>query len=493
MIKSKKILLTFVFLPLSIFVSCKNDSESSSPEKAQNQTVQLDSTTRADKGGSGVMLQGFTWSSPNKNGDWYATISKNADEIKDTFEYVWYPPASDCTDTTGNGYLPRRLNLLTQKESSKVPYYGSEGDLKKSIQDIKPAKAIEDVVINHRCGTTGWGDFTEPSWDKNFSAICSDDEGFTNTNSNMFGARYKGAKDTGEGYSAGRDLDHTNINVQNGITTWMNTILKDAGFVGWRYDYVKGYAGNFTGYYNAKTEPEFSVGEYWPTGSFNGSSPETWSNAIYNWVETTAQYTNDIAGKPSRAFDFVLKGMFNEVFGCGNTNKTVENVPNKSYAKLANANNLYKRIPGYTVTFVDNHDTGSTQKHWYLDPADIASAYAFILTHPGYPSVAWYHYFSASDCPNDTASQYIGSETVPGTDVTYKTFIKTLIQKRKDFGISDMSEVEVINATDDNYTAEVTGENGKILLSLGGEFADMPTGYAPIYQGADFKIFEKNN
>lgn len=295
MIKSKKILLTFVFLPLSIFVSCKNDSESSSPEKVQNQTIRLDSTTRADKGGSGVMLQGFTWSSPNKNGDWYATISKNADEIKDTFEYVWYPPASDCTDTTGNGYLPRRLNLLTQKESSKVPYYGSEVDLKKSIQDIEPAKAIEDVVINHRCGTTGWGDFTEPSWDKNFSAICSDDEGFTNTNSNMFGARFKGAKDTGEGYTAGRDLDHTNINVQNGITTWMNTILKDAGFVGWRYDYVKGYAGNFTGYYNVKTEAEFSVGEYWPTGSFNGSSPETWSNAIYNWVETTAQYTNNIA------------------------------------------------------------------------------------------------------------------------------------------------------------------------------------------------------
>lgn len=138
----------------------------------------------------------------------------------------------------------------------------------------------------------------------------------------------------------------------------------------------------------------------------------------------------------------MLKGMFNEVFGCGNTKKTVENVPNESYAKLANANNLYKRIPGYTVTFVDNHDTGSTQKHWYLDPADIASAYAFILTHPGYPSVAWYHYFSASDCPNDTADQYIGSETVPGTVVTYKTFIKTLIQKRKTFAITDYNRYE---------------------------------------------------
>lgn len=56
-----------------------------------------------------------------------------------------------------------------------------------------------------------------------------------------------------------------------------------------------------------------------------------------------------------------------------------------------------------------------------------------------------------------------------------------------------MSEVNVLNAANDNYTAEVTGENGKILLSLGREFADMPTGYAPIYQGADFKIFEKNN
>ncbi|MEE0885549.1 MAG: hypothetical protein UIB61_01440 [Treponema sp.] len=184
----------------------------------------------------------------------------------------------------------------------------------------------------------------------------------------------------------------------------------------------------------------------------------------------------------------MLKGMFNEVFGCGNTNTSVENVPNKNYAKLANEYNLYKKLPGYSVTFVDNHDTGSTQKHWYLDPADVASAYAFILTHPGYPSVAWYHYFSASDCPNDTANQYIGSETVPGIDVTYKTFIKTLIQKRKEFGITDMSEVKVVNATDDNYTAEITGENGKILLSLGSECTDIPVGYSIIYSGTDFKI-----
>ena len=129
----KKILLSSTFVLLSICISCKNDSESDSSGKTENPTVELDSTSRADNGGSGVMLQGFTWSSPNKNGDWYATISKNADEIKDTFEYVWYPPASDCTDTTGNGYLPRRLNLLTQKETSKVPYYGSIEDLKKSI------------------------------------------------------------------------------------------------------------------------------------------------------------------------------------------------------------------------------------------------------------------------------------------------------------------------------------------------------------------------
>ena len=35
------------------------------------------------------------------------------------------------------------------------------------------------------------------------------------------------------------------------------------------------------------------------------------------------------------------------------------------------------------VTFVDNHDTGSSQNHWPFPPTMVGLGYAYILTHPG--------------------------------------------------------------------------------------------------------------
>lgn len=474
-----------------LFFSCGNNvnpDSNSNGSPAINDAI-FDETGRADKGGSGVMLQGFTWSSPSLTPYWYKNISSLKDEIKDTFEFVWFPPASDSTDPAGNGYLPRRLNILEQKEADKIPSYGTSEELKQAIKDIAPAKAIADVVINHRCGTSSWGDFTEPSWDKDFYSICSDDEGFASDSSGMKGARYKGAPDTGEGYSAARDLDHTNPNVQKGIVTWMNDILRPAGFVGWRYDYVKGYAGKFTGYYNAKTSSDFSVGEYFPTGSFSSSTPATWSDVMYDWVKSTCKSVNEIPSKPSRAFDFVLKGFLNDVFGSYNElQETYTEKPNVHYEYLANNFSLNRRIPGYAVTFVDNHDTGSTQARWFIDPYDIGTAYAFILTHPGYPSVAWYHYFSSEDCPNDDASQYTGNLIVPGSNLTYKEFISKLILLRKDAGITDLSSAEIIKAESSGYVGKVLGNKKNLIVSIG-EHYECPKGFQQELSGTNFEIY----
>lgn len=39
------------------------------------------------------------------------------------------------------------------------------------------------------------------------------------------------------------------------------------------------------------------------------------------------------------------------------------------------------------VTFVENHDTGSTQQHWPFVPEKVTAGYAYIMTHPGVPCV----------------------------------------------------------------------------------------------------------
>lgn len=55
------------------------------------------------------------------------------------------------------------------------------------------------------------------------------------------------------------------------------------------------------------------------------------------------------------------------------------------------------RWPSASITFVENHDTGSSQRHWPFPDDRLAVGYAYILTHPGVPCVFWEHYFSSSD------------------------------------------------------------------------------------------------
>ncbi len=465
--------------------------ENETPSDPSTPVPDTPETPSAASSKSGVMLQGFNWASaPRGNSSswnkWYKIVTNNADSIKDTFEYVWCPPPSKTNTASSEGYTPTEWNVLDN-------CYGTEAELKEMISAISPAKAIADIVVNHRDGSTSWGDFTNPSLDvvkgENYKAICSDDEGFTSEPSYMgkVGTDMRGAKDSGEGYAASRDLDHTNTVVQEGIVKWMNEVLKPAGFYGWRYDYVKGFAGTYVGKYSKDSSAGFSVGEYWPTATYNSSNPSAWGNEIKSWISKTEE-----GGARSKAFDFALKGAMNTVFG-----NNTSNVGNSNYALLADSSSLYISQPEDAVTFVDNHDTGSTQNHWYLDPADIGTAYALILTHPGVPCVAWQHYFTYSQSDNGYSagqSQYIGGSTVPGTSMTYREHIDYLIKLRKSVGIEYDSKWEKVSATGSQYVARITGTNGEITVSIGSAWNPSGDGYSgngALYSGTNFAVYQK--
>ena len=454
---------------------------------------------------SGVMLQGFNWGSAPRTasshwGKWYNVMLNNADTIGDKFSYVWCPPPSKCDTASSEGYCPTELNVLDN-------CYGTANELKQMIQAISPAKAIADIVVNHRSGSTSWGDFTNPTWGvekgSNYAAICSDDEGFTGEPSLMGKATKRGASDTGEGYEASRDIDHTNTTVQQGIVDWMNNVLKPAGFVGWRYDYVKGFNGKYVGQYNAGSNAEFSVGEYWPTAGYNASSPSDWGNQIKNWISATASN----GGQKSKAFDFALKGAMNSIFGCTwfDANwKGGSSGASNNYGLLADSSNLVISQPADAVTFVENHDTGSTQNHWALNTNAVGIAYAFILTHPGYPCVAWQHYFTYAESGSydseyyskiKASTTYIANNTVPGTSNTYREHIDYLIDLRNRVGIEYDDTVVTTGTTSSCYVGEIVGNNGTLLVKIGNVTAATGTGYAgnnPIYSGTNFAIWEKN-
>ena len=357
------------------------------------------------------MLQGFHWLSHEI--DWYKIIKENADRIKKLgFTLMWFPPPSDSADK--QGYLPRKLEVLDS-------HYGSQKELKAAIDAIKPVKAIADIVINHRVGTTGFADFTQPTW--NSYTVANGDE-------------YTGPKsfnlDTGESYHAARDLDHKNADVSSGLVGWMNNFLKNSdktGFAGWRYDLVKGYAGWATELYNTKTQPEFSVGEFWD------DDPQK----VVGWIDST----HSEPAYCSRAFDFPLRNALYQAIAWRNFH----------YLKYGDrAAGVIGLWSDKAVTFIENHDTeearGSNYAPYFPGKGQTIQGYAYLLTHPGIPCVFW--------------------EDIFDSGLYYEKQIGKLIEIRQKYGIHSKSKLYIAAAQQGLvYAAYIQGDRGEIAMKIG--------------------------
>ena len=371
--------------------------------------------------GRDVMLQGFHWNSWHY-GTWNI-IKNNADEIEAAgFTMVWFPPVSKSTG--GTGYLPNEWYTLYSS-------HGNEDQLRAAVDALNDREImpLADIVINHRVGSYGWADFSNPAFADNSRAVTRDDEW----------GRGRGNYDTGDSYGAARDLDHTYNDVQTEIKYWLSWLKNNVGFKGWRYDYVKGYAGDYNGIYNAATNPYFSVGELWPdiTGDYYaaGNDVNYHRQQLMDWINAT--------GRKSTAFDFTTKWQL------------MLATSRSEYWRLQDpAGNPIGAIgwwPQMSVTFIDNHDTGPSpgggQDHWPFPTDKVEQGYAYILTHPGTPCVYWPHYF---DWSNDLQRK-----------------IRTLIQLRREQNITSSSTV-AIKAADSSKYAAVINDNLAVKIGAGG-------------------------
>jgi hypothetical protein len=131
--------------------------------------------------------------------------------------------------------------------------------------------------------------------------------------------------------------------------------------------------------------------------------------------------------------------------------------------------------PTHSVTFVDNHDTGSTQRHWPFPCMKKLEGYAYVLTHPGIPTVFWEHFFEDSE--------------------ELKAGIKTLMQLRKRTGIVSSSQISILTAKHDQYVADVQGQQGMVRVKLGPkhEMGDKTPkdDWKQVLKGVDFCVWEK--
>jgi alpha-amylase len=405
--------------------------------------TQAGAATPAQQAGASqaILLQGFHWNSAAYAGpDWYNTLQANVGDLSTMgFTHVWFPPPSDSA--AREGYLPRQLNKL---DSS----YGSAAELTNVISAFKSrgVKAIADVVVNHRVGSTGWSDFTNPNWTT--YTIVNNDE----CNCGL------GAGDTGDGFSAARDLAHTNVGeVQNGIINWLNFTLKPVGFSGLRFDYVKGFGANYAGQYANAFGAEFCVGELWPNFDINNIDANR--QAIMNWINGTSNSCG--------AFDFTTKGILNDALANGNywRLKATDGKPQGAIGWW----------PAMMVTFVDNHDTGpaescgSGQNLWAAPCGKVMEGYAYILSHPGIPTVFYPHIYNWG----------------------LKTQIAALMKARKTAGVNSTSAVAIQQATQGLYAAIVTGSTRQLAMKIGPNSWSPGAGWTLQTSGTNYAVWMK--
>lgn len=360
----------------------------------------------------GVMLQGFYWDS-YQDTQW-SHLESQADELSKYFSLIWVPQSGYCNTLKNQmGYAP--IWWFNHKSA-----FGTEDQLRKMIKTFKEKGIgiIEDVVINHRNGNRNWCDFPEETWKGqtmhwSLADICKgDDQGATERN----GYALTGNSDTGDDFNGARDIDHTSANAQKNIKAYLDFLLNDLGYTGFRYDMVKGFAAKYIGMYNTSAKPKFSVGEYWDnTGN------------IKNWINGTK--VDDVP--TSAAFDFDMKYRIYDAF---NSNGDWSKLNGDCLAK----DSYYKQ---YAVTFVDNHDTGRTDGHGSSPLfANIEAANAYILAMPGTPCVFLPHWLQ------------------------YKTAIKRMIATRRAVGISNTSDILQSDAKNDGFVLKVKGNQGDLLL-----------------------------
>ena len=368
----------------------------------------------------GVMLQGFYWDGFAETK--WTHLESQADELSQSFDLIWVPQSGWCGSMNNMGYTPK---YYWDQHSA----FGTEAELLSMIQAFKSRGTgiIADVVVNHRESISGW--YTYPAetyngvtYQMTAADVCrNDDGGKTATQAQKEGVTLSANNDTGEDWDGCRDLDHRSENVQNIIKAYTKYLIDDLGYVGFRYDMVKGFWASFIAMYNNYAKPQFSVGEYWD------------SNAnIRNWISNTK---GDGSTPTSAAFDFQFRYNVRDAI----------NKQSWAYLKTDNrliADNNYKP---YAVTFVENHDMEYRSASAPQDPikADTLQANAFLLAMPGTPCVFLKHWLDL------------------------KQDIKMMIEARRLAGITNTSTYTTKTSLTNYYAAEVTGKHTNLYVVVG--------------------------
>ena len=341
--------------------------------------------------GSGVMLQGFYWDVPE--GNWYNAIYDQIPKLKNWgIDSIWLPPPSKgASGGYSMGYDPfdyYDLGEYYQKGITRTRF-GTKAELTKLIKYAHKYEisVLADIVMNHNSG----GDSEWNPYENSYTYT-----NFMNVQSGRFLRNYTAFhpcefEEADEGAWGGfPDLCHANPYVHDELLDWGTWLKQEIGFDGWRFDYVKGYHPFMIRDW-MKNVGGWGVVEYWDGDKEN-------VKLYLDAIENTAS-----------AFDFPLFYTLKELTDSGGY---------YDMNKLRNVYSVASERPFNAVTFVENHDTNregnGITKYKSL-------AYAYILTHEGYPMVFWKDLFDPVLGPNLQKLMLIHNQFASGTTIVRYT------------------------------------------------------------------------
>ncbi|MCL1809282.1 MAG: alpha-amylase family glycosyl hydrolase [Clostridiales bacterium] len=372
----------------------------------------------------GVMFQGFYWDCPKEenceNQWWTFTKSKLPVLARAGFTALWLPPVNKAAYWKSMGYDPYDYYDLGEfDQKGGVPtWFGTKDEL---LDLIKSAHSLgmqvyADLVFNHNSGADSqelnpidkqlrWTKFSPKSGKFPRDWKCFHPNQYETWDEGQF-----------EGMP---DICHRSPFVYTELINYARWLLEEVGFDGFRYDMVKGYGGwmvrsiqELRALRGRTSFKPYAVGECWDS-----------DRTIGEWLDETNAWSDNPVG----AFDFPLRWRLRDLCdGYGFSLRT-----------LAEHGVLVWSRPGQAVTFVENHDV--VRDTPIIN--DKLLAYAFILTHEGYPCVFWQDYFNWNLAQPDNQN---------GIDALIK------IHEQNAAG-----QTQVLFADDNLYIMQRTGIGGK--------------------------------
>lgn len=320
--------------------------------------------------GQGVMMQTFYWDVEPRH-EWWNLLSEKVEGWAEAgVDRLWFPVATKGqSGGYSMGYDPSDyFDFGEYHQHGTTPTrFGTREELESLIAKSHDLglEVIADIVLNHN---SGGGAEYNPYRDKEtytrFDEEHGNASGMFNRNYEHFHPNDIHEYDEGDLFFSEQDVCHHQPYVQDWFWKKENSVAKYyknvMGFDGWRFDYVKGFG-------------EWVINEWMDeVGGFAVAE---------NWDGNAAVLEAYVEETGISAFDFAAFYKMDEAFDRHND------------LTYLDRDMLRKTYPEKAVTFVANHDTEKdTNEENRIDVSNKMKAYAYILTHDGYPTIFYSDY-----------------------------------------------------------------------------------------------------